>query len=295
MAKANANPNANDDRPRKAFAFLHARALDGRAFSLDELRAATGYDASALHAYRANEWQELLVDDGDGLRVRRELLRLTERQFVEHLAPRGPLLAHHERRVHAGVLSFEFLLPLTREAQLRAALEHLFFRDTILERNREIGLRPFEALLPREDAEPDDAYLARAVEHANKFFGYSITHVSGRYRASSELLTRVDAAALAAGGAPYLVDETSAIVRFILPLQTAARPFADSLSMPDDLDDPDEVDEAALVEEARALRTLFFLLFAEAIVRTVKGEDEIWLLERGLGRDRLYVWSRVTT
>jgi hypothetical protein len=48
----------------------------------------------------------------------------------------------------------------------------------------------------------------------------------------------------------------------------------------------------ALDDEVRRVRKLFFLLFVETVVRTVKGEDEIWLVESGVDR-RLCRWERV--
>lgn len=86
------------------------------------------------------------------------------------------------------------------------------------------------------------------------------------------------------------------MVRFILPIQASSRPFADSVFVPTDLDpiDDDEPTRAAVAAEMHALRALFFVLFVEAVVRTIKGEDEIWLLERGT-RDRLYRWVRALT
>ena len=39
---------------------------------------------------------------------------------------------------------FEFLLPRTRESQLRAALDDLFYCDTVEQRLREIGVMKLE-------------------------------------------------------------------------------------------------------------------------------------------------------
>ncbi len=96
-----------------------------------------------------------------------------------------------------------------------------------------------------------------------------------------------------AEGERYLVDETTAVVRFIVPLQMTAKTYnnlaefhnAVVASPGSSSDSPDVKKELAKVRRA------FFLLFAEAVVRTVKGEDQVWLLESGL-ENRLYIWEK---
>jgi len=284
--------NDKHDSPRKGYAFFREHAKKGNLFTLDELIDASGWSKQSINTYRSKQWKDLLESDGSKLRVRREFLRLSEHEFLDHITQKRPLFAKYKRTAHPALLIFEFLLPLTRESQLRAALDELFFADTIKQRLLEIGLENIERLLPREPNDDDDAYLERAVAFANRFYGYSVSHVSGRFRAATDLMTRQAAAAHVADGGRYLIDETTAVVRFVLPLQTASHTFSDSLFFPTDLDPPEKIDEAALKAEAHVLRTMFFLLFAEAIVRTIKGEDEIWLIERGV-RERLYVWARI--
>jgi hypothetical protein len=53
------------------------------------------------------------------------------------------------RRAYASVTCFESLLPLTRQDKLRAALDRLFYKDTILERIQEIGSQRMQRILPR--------------------------------------------------------------------------------------------------------------------------------------------------
>lgn len=284
---------ASDERVRKGFLYFRGYAKSQDTFTLKDLIDATGWSENSIKTYRSKQWKDLLEDiDKDLFRVRAEFLRLTEREFLDHITQKRPLFAKYRRTAHPNVLFFEFLIPLTREGELRAALDELFYADTVRQRILEIGLDEMESLLPRESAdEQDDDYLQRAVRFANRFFGYSITHVAGRFRAGNDLMSRIDAAKHVSEGGRYLVDETTAVVRFILPLEANARPFADSLFVPGDLDDETEHDSHAADEEARVLREVFFLLFAEAVVRTIKGEDEIWLIESGL-RDRVYRWSR---
>jgi hypothetical protein len=122
----------------------------------------------------------------------------------------------------------------------------------------------------------------------DRFDGYSISHVRGRFRAS-ELKSRTEAAAMLAEDLRYLIDETTAAVRFIIPLEHTKRvdPGLTGGFGFEDLGPPDDHSR-----ELGQVRCLFFNLFAEAIVRVVQGEDVIWLLEdTGVSR-RLYVWEK---
>jgi hypothetical protein len=93
-------------------------------------------------------------------------------------------------------------------------------------------------------------------------------------------------------GGRYLIDETTAVVRFIIPSQTGMFTLFDTLESVGDLRGLfDAPDDEALETEVDLVRKLFFLLFVETVVRTVKGEDEIWLVESRVCH-RLYRWER---
>ena len=169
---------------------------------------------------------------------------------------------------HDGLVIYEFLLPLTRERELRSALDELFYKDTIIHRLGEIGLDTVERWVPRDAGESHDDYTKRVAEYAGGLFGgYSISHVDGRFLAD-RLRTRSDAADRLREGGDYLIDETTAVVRFV-PLSGSERELGEDRAMADDAE-PDRV------------RQLFFGLFVEAVVRTVQGEEEIWLVEDAL-------------
>lgn len=55
-----------------------------------------------------------------------------------------------------------------------------------------------------------------------------------------------------------------------------------------------EIQFAPIEEEARELRALFHFIFVSAVIRLVRGEDQIWLLESGMRR-RLGNLSRNVT
>jgi hypothetical protein len=160
------------------------------------------------------------------------------------------------------VLIFEFFMPLSNEAHLRTTLDALFYKDTLLARLRaqdEEELYKYFSLEPKEDK---DAYWGRLCNWiAPRFVGYSISHVNGRFRAE-RLSTREEAAA-PAFRKRYLIDETTAVTRFIFPCQ--------------DKDD------------AERIRWFFQVLFVKSIIQLVNGEDEVWMVESGL-QNRIYIW-----
>jgi hypothetical protein len=96
----------------------------------------------------------------------------------------------------------------------------------------------------------------------------------------------------------YLVDETTAVVRFIIECDSTrtgyephTRPARQALDGA--ASTTAGSGRAGTQVEQRLIRAPFFELFAEAVAHMVEGEDEIWLLENGAER-RLYVWERVT-
>ena len=109
----------------------------------------------------------------------------------------------------------------------------------------------------------EDQVLEKALELIDqKFGGYSIYHVDGRFRAD-DLMTREEAMASQITGQRYLVDETTAVVRFIFPCQQS---------------------------EADTIRFLFRKLFMNPITDQVSGEDQIWVVESG-SRSQVQVWK----
>jgi len=96
---------------------------------------------------------------------------------------------------------------------------------------------------------------------AGKFVGYSIGHVSGRFR-NEDLATR-DEAAKIEKLRRYLTDETTAVTRFIFPCEGE--------------------------DEVERVRWVFDHLFVNSIIQVVNGEDEIWMVESGI-RNRLHIW-----
>jgi hypothetical protein len=139
----------------------------------------------------------------------------------------------------------------------------------------------------------DDEFVRLVVRQASQIAGgYSISHASGRFRAGA-LLSRSEAGRVLVDDGRYLVDETTAVVRFIVPLETGSAELKVGFEEAQaSLFSVGVVDVDALEAELRTVRMLFFQLFVEAVVRTIEGEDEIWLVESGPKGRRLYTWSR---
>jgi hypothetical protein len=116
----------------------------------------------------------------------------------------------------------------------------------------------------RSPAQSEDDFLTLVLAFIDKKVGgYSIYHVDGRFRAG-KLCTQQEAFEVQKSGGRYLVDETTAVVRFVFPVTG--------------------------VLEAEQIRLLFEGLFMNAITEQVSGEDEIWVVESGM-RSRVSVWK----
>ena len=278
------------ERQAKAFNFFRQRVVDQQIFSMQDVANHCGWKIGTPETYLRKKWMDFLepVEPGK-YRVKADFERIGKSQFLGQASQKTPIYTGYERAKHDHVVTYEFLLPLTREDKLRSALDDLFFSDCLAQRIREIGLTKLEGVVARPPGFDDDAYVAHAVEAASIFTGYSILHVSGRFRAR-ELIARREVGGLLANGVRYLIDETTAVVRFIIPCKTGSRPFPDDYGAEGEIHNATDCSRDELEVEVRQIRGLFFLLFVEAVVRTVKGEDEIWLLESGVAT-RVYRWN----
>jgi len=141
-------------------------------------------------------------------------------------------------------------------------LDALFYKNTLLARLRGLDMEVVARHFPRESGEANNALLERLGRWlATKFIGYSISHVSGRFRAEP-LASMQEAADLEAKGRRYLIDETTAVTRFIFPCD----------------------------DDSERVEWFFHELFVNAIIQFVNGEEEIWMVESGL-HNRLHIWK----
>ncbi|HKP54154.1 MAG TPA: hypothetical protein VJ183_16065 [Chloroflexia bacterium] len=270
---------------RRAFDFLVEHAQNNQLFSLADLSDASGWTLDYTHTNYGKRLSELVRQEDGQFRARPEVLRVQYEEFADLFGQKRRLFTDYEPKGTPNVLVYEFFMPLTHEARLRQALDNLFYRDPLEQRIREIGLKGIRQGLYLPDILPD----AEVREYVTKFiektiFGYSLSLVSGRFR-KGPLATRNKVASRKLSDEPYLVDETTAVVRFILPVEADEIPLQRSFLEPA----PSLMDAEG---RAKQIRWLFLSFFAEAVTRVVNKEDEIWLLETGMANARLYRWVR---
>ena len=215
------------DSARKAYRFFLERAFSQESFTYDELSNATGWSARTAKDYIGKQWRDVVIRQGTGkktkLRVTREFRRVSEKRFLSHASQTRDLFVKYDRSRFDKLLQFEFLLPLTHEGQLRKALDDLFYEESILQRLSEIESARLRQWVEPTSEESHDVYLKRVCGIvSDKFRGYSISHVSGRYLAD-RLTTRTEAARMLANEQRYIIDETTAAVRFIVPLEVSKK------------------------------------------------------------------------
>ena len=260
---------ADDTTQRAAFAFLREHLQSQEPFTIDEFIAATGWDKpGTLNTYLRKQYKGLIekVDDTH-FRVTDAFWKfVTWRKFKGHVTQVRRVVSNYEPK-SSKVLIYDFLMPLTNEEHLRMTLDSLFYKDRVRARLRSINAAALAATFPRLAGATDDAYFGSILDFIkDRFVGYSISHVDGRFR-SDTLLTQDQAATLQKRGERYLVDETTAVTRFIFPYQDAG--------------------------ELAKIKFLFQTLFIRSIIQLVNGEEQIWMVESGSEGSQLHRWERL--
>jgi hypothetical protein len=278
-----------------SFGFLLDRARDRRAFSVEELGDAAGWTDENTRTNLSKRLSELVRAKVDRLYANQVVLSVTWSEYRDLFRQKQTLFIQHKRARFPRVIVYEFFMPLTREDRLRRSLDNLFYKDTIEQRLNEIGIDTARAELGMNDDATEAEVIQAVCELVGEAFGgYSISHVSGRFR-DGELRSHAEVAERPSHAGPYLVDETSAVVRFILPLSSTKElvpPYDQRRLFASDAGEAEisPEAEAAAREEARRIRWLFMNFFAEPVTKVVR-EDEVWLLESGM-RSALHIWSR---
>ena len=199
--------------------------------------------------------------------VNRNILNVSIETFHNSFRQKNRIFSNYNYKKHEKVRIYDFYLPLTNENLLRQNLDELFFKDTLKKRLQAINLEELIPIYTKENDETENEYYDRLTDQAsNLFWGYSISHVAGRFRTGDPILTKIEAAKKS--GKAYLVDETTAVVKFIFPH-----------------DDNKKVHH-------EKLDRLFQLLFVKAITEATPNEDEIWLLE-SLGSTTLHRYIKI--
>ena len=250
---------------RRALIFLREHLQTQMPFTRQQFSDATGWTGATLTTYWSKQFKRFFVQFAPGQFRVSEAFRpfLTWKKFQRHVTQNRPIAADYNRIEHNIVVIYEFFMPLTNETALRTTLDALFYRDNIVPKLRAIPELELVGHLPTSDGENADEYLNRVATWVGDHFGgYSIYHVNGRFKAGA-LLTREEAAAREIQGFRYLIDETTAVTRFIFPCTDQA--------------------------EADLVRYFFDAVFVRSIIQLVNAEDEIWMVESGM-RNRVHIW-----
>jgi hypothetical protein len=260
---------ADDTTQRAAFSFLRQHLQSQEPFTLDEFIAATGWDKpGTFHTYLRKQYKGLIEKvDETHYRVTDAFWKLvTWRKFKGHVTQVRRVVTNYEPKT-SKILIYDFLMPLTNEEHLRMTLDSLFYRDRVLARIRTIGIPQLSPIFPNAAGVTDEQYFNGILDFIkDHFIGYSISHVDGRFR-SDTLLSQDQAAALQKRGERYLIDETTAVTRFIFPYQNDA--------------------------ELTKVKFLFQNLFIRSIIQLVNGEEQIWMVESGSAGSQLHIWERL--
>jgi hypothetical protein len=243
------------DSQRAAYRFLRQKAGDQSPFTAADLERVAGWKRSAFDTYKTKHLRDYISGKGP-FTIHPKFRRVTEVEFGEIVGQSRTSVARFQHVVVHTAVRYEFLLPLTNERRLREALDELFYRETLEWRAREIGRDELSQIIPAQSSESDEAYYRRVAERVGSLLGgYSIGHVDGRFRASP-LLTYEEAARVLADRGRYLVDETTAVVRFILPIAESRQVHGSAFDVgappPDD-------DISVHIDEARRLFIAFFV------------------------------------
>jgi hypothetical protein len=262
---------ADDTTQRAAFNFLREHLQSQEPFTLDEFIAATGWDKpGTINTYLRKQYKGLIEkvrDTPPTYRVTDAFWKfVTWRKFKGHVTQVRRVVENYEPK-SSKVLIYDFLMPLTNEEHLRMTLDSMFYKDRVLARLRTVGVPALSAKYPKATGLSDAQYLDQVLDFIkDHFVGYSISHVDGRFR-SDTLLSQDQAAAMQKSGERYLIDETTAVTRFIFPYKTD--------------------------QELAAIKYLFQVLFIRSIIQLVNGEEQIWMVESGSAGSQLHIWERL--
>jgi hypothetical protein len=253
-----------DENQKKVFEFLTEHLDSQEPFTKEDIQKITTWQRKTFPTYWSKQFEQFVIPAPNNKYCVSESFRpFTDwDKFRQHVTQVRRIASDYKPSIYINVLSFEFFMPLSNEAHLKATLDALFYKDTILARLKAQDEAELFKHFPKNSGEAKEAYLKRLCDWiAPRFLGYSISHVNGRFRAGN-LCTREEAAQ-PTFRRRYIIDETTAVTRFIFPCQDA--------------------------EDATRIRWFFEILFVKSIIQVVNGEDEIWMIESGL-QNRVYIW-----
>lgn len=284
---------AGPETQKRVHDFLRKKFSTGETFTKEELGEAGNWAETSRDTYLSKHLKGIVIPVGDDLlTVGPAFVRFAKwTQFRDRVTQVKPPVSLIDKvTTFSAVIVYDFFMPLTNEGHLRRGLDALFYKDSVKGRLRPIGLGEVRKQVPGVAGEDDEAYLERVCQWVGeKFSGYSILHVSGRFKVPP-LRSMEQALELEKAGERYLIDETTAVARFIFRCgagSDAKNPTPAAGPKPWEAEAPD----ATALNEAKQIRWFFWKLFVDSIVQSVDGQDEIWMVESGM-QTRLHIFSR---
>jgi len=275
-------------RFKRIFDFFLEHYAKKEPFKLKELQNYVQFDKpETLDTYISKRLQDLLIKDpsNPSMFFIRDNFKLYSRYevFRNLISQRARLIANYSKITYDKVLVYEFYLPMANERILKSCLDNLFYEDTIKFRLKTIPYIDLERIIKNIYENSEEYFDSICKWISKKFFGYSIETVSGRFRAVDKIMSYAEAGNLLSTGNDYLIDETTAIVRFIFPIEPPLDERGDfTLEL---------FDKEGVKEELDKVWFFFERLFVESILEIVNGEDQIWMIERRINKTKLHIWK----
>jgi hypothetical protein len=277
----------SDDNFKRTYKFLKEKYITGESFSKEDFESSV--NDQNFSTYFGKKYKPILDEDPNS----NEKFYVSERfkkistwnKFRKHCSQVVKMKPNWKQACYENVLIYEFFLPLNNESTLRSALDDLFYRDTILKRIKRIERNELHDIFPDKRGESSKEYFDRLISWiSDKFGGYSIGLVNGRFK-SKELKTFKEVSELLHEGKSYLIDETTAIVRFIF---SVGDPLRAQILIDDFVYKSN--DDQDLREETKLIDYFFKKLFVRGVLDAVNEEDEIWMLQSDLNSKKLFIW-----
>lgn len=196
---------------KKAFQFLKNHFQNATTFTKKDFQdeIGSGWTPISFNTYFSKQFKRLLIEvDTNSYKVSEVFRKYnTEDLFENHIVTQNRNVASdYNTLTYNNLIIFEFFMPLTNEGFLRSTLDSLFYRDTILNRLKATDISALSVHFPRKPDEGEKAYFDRILNYiSNRFIGYSISHVNGRFRATSLQSISESTSELLSGGR-YLVE-----------------------------------------------------------------------------------------
>lgn len=281
---------------KRVYRFLKDHFPYSESFTKEELEEYIGYPRQkTFNTYFSKKIQSLLEVDPDNeekFYVSNVFKRYIKwNNFKAYYSQRKRVKTRYNPQYYENVIIFEFYLPLNNESLLRTTLDDIFYKNTVENRLKRIPRSELEHIYQRNEAESESEYFKRLCDWISEIFiGYSIEHINGRFR-TENLKTFEEVSKILEKGGSYLIDETTAVIRFIFRVGEAIEDIEidEIISFTDT--STNMRNNEAINTDANKIRYFFNKLFLKSILEIVDGEDEIWMLESGL-RNRLFIWKK---